>query len=721
MAKTCLVDTPILSQNNDLMGIDLYVEALADVIADAEAPLTVAIQGEWGSGKTSFMNQLSEKLCSPFGGMGGTSPYFGIWIHSWEFALLKEPTDILVSLMKGLISQMSHEVDKISQKDPKVKECYGKALDIAQRFAKTAFYLAAARFGGLAATDKIEDMLNNTTDEEEASIGNLKKALRNAVAASLSAAPQKKGFIFFIDDLDRLDPVIAVNFLELVKNIFDLPDCIFILAIDYGVVVRGLTPRFGEKTDENEREFRSFFDKIIQLPFKVPVSSYDLEKYLETSLNSIGFLKETDKDFLVNLDWYSAGLIDPTREIYDEDLPIQVRAMDVLMKVTELSTGSNPRAIKRLMNVLALLNKIEEKRHSRRNNDISSGLTDKEKVTLKIMLYCLVSIQIAYPTIYEFLAKHPGFYAWDSEAVEAEGCCALTDQEEAQLNKRGEFNEFFEQAIYQLCQKEFYLRTRSRYVSNIFNIMRALILLSDHEKLFGTSTIEDIDLLDKYDLNEYFKSTLADEDYEQKDSETDSSESGTYTSQEKFSEDEKDENFEENNDADDPILLEMLIELVIKKAVTEIVHIAGATSVTFTPERTPERTAAPRDKREYKKQEVFASYDEYAEGASEQFLELLEQLDEILDEVFPEMLEYEYKIAPKRMINIRPVNKKKKKGNPVLLSVSMLKNKGKIMRVECGGIPIPDLSDSLEPLQDHMDDIVDRFHELSTDVLEEAE
>lgn len=43
----------------------------------------------------------------------------------------------------------------------------------------------------------------------------------------------------------------------------------FVLAIDYDVVIKGLKPKFGELTDANEREFRSFFDKIIQLPFSM--------------------------------------------------------------------------------------------------------------------------------------------------------------------------------------------------------------------------------------------------------------------------------------------------------------------------------------------------------------------------------------------------------------------------------------------------------------------
>ena len=37
------------------------------------------------------------------------------------------------------------------------------------------------------------------------------------------------------------------------KNIFDIPNCVFILAIDYDVVVKGLESKFGPKTKENER------------------------------------------------------------------------------------------------------------------------------------------------------------------------------------------------------------------------------------------------------------------------------------------------------------------------------------------------------------------------------------------------------------------------------------------------------------------------------------
>lgn len=69
------------------------------------------------------------------------------------------------------------------------------------------------------------------------------------------------------------------------------------LAIDYDVVIKGLKPKFGELTEKNEREFRSFFDKIIQMPFSMPVASYSIDKFLIENLETVGYIdKANSKD-----------------------------------------------------------------------------------------------------------------------------------------------------------------------------------------------------------------------------------------------------------------------------------------------------------------------------------------------------------------------------------------------------------------------------------------
>ena len=71
-------------------------------------------------------------------------------------------------------------------------------------------------------------------------------------------------------------------------NIFSISHCVFVLAIDYQVVVKGLEHKFGKRTEENEWEFRAFFDKIINLPFMMPMGQYDIGQYVSDLLKKIG-------------------------------------------------------------------------------------------------------------------------------------------------------------------------------------------------------------------------------------------------------------------------------------------------------------------------------------------------------------------------------------------------------------------------------------------------
>lgn len=57
MSKTSLSDLPFIENVNDF-GTERYVNGLIKFIKNSSAPLTIALQGEWGSGKTSLMTKL---------------------------------------------------------------------------------------------------------------------------------------------------------------------------------------------------------------------------------------------------------------------------------------------------------------------------------------------------------------------------------------------------------------------------------------------------------------------------------------------------------------------------------------------------------------------------------------------------------------------------------------------------------------------------------------
>ena len=62
--RTGIIDEPLEidnldpSRSADRLGVADYANALSQFIKSTDTPMTIGVQGEWGSGKTSLLNQL---------------------------------------------------------------------------------------------------------------------------------------------------------------------------------------------------------------------------------------------------------------------------------------------------------------------------------------------------------------------------------------------------------------------------------------------------------------------------------------------------------------------------------------------------------------------------------------------------------------------------------------------------------------------------------------
>ena len=59
---TSITDKPITSVDQDKLKSKRYALALTEFISHSDTPMTVGLQGEWGTGKTSMMYMLREQL-----------------------------------------------------------------------------------------------------------------------------------------------------------------------------------------------------------------------------------------------------------------------------------------------------------------------------------------------------------------------------------------------------------------------------------------------------------------------------------------------------------------------------------------------------------------------------------------------------------------------------------------------------------------------------------
>lgn len=438
--KYSLTDIPrdISKGEKDKLGIGQYEDGLIQFIKHANTPITVALQGEWGSGKTSLMNTLKNNLCDV-----KDAKFLSVWINTWEYSLMKDANTALLDIVNGLarnITQIAgNQTDEI-----------GKKL---MKFGLMAFSAAFNR-----GSDVVKEIL---TDGNKSSISEIRTELEVIITECVQRKG-KQGFIFFIDDLDRIDPPIAVQLLELLKNLFTFDHCIFVLAIDYDVVIKGLEPKFGKLSEQNEREFRSFFDKIIQVPFSMPITRYQINEFLKESLLSIHYVSEEQC----------------TNEL--------IRSFS---EISNLSVGTNPRALKRLLNSLLLIQCI--------NDQKDDGQTDSELDLL--VNFALVSIQIAYPFIYRLLSANPGFDKWDEKI--------LTQMNLPQSLQQNIQTEEWENVLFRLCENDYYLKKQFPNISKILNRLKKLIeeeglIVKDVVKdIISLSSVTNVDANDKQPLN----------------------------------------------------------------------------------------------------------------------------------------------------------------------------------------------------------------------------
>lgn len=426
---TSVSDIPLEKDLNDF-GTKRYIDGLVEFIKYSVSPLTIALQGEWGSGKTSLMNRLYTRLC------GDNGDYVGININTWEYSMLSTPEETVIKIIERLVKALSK-----GEKQQNALDKFTKWAKLGGGVAFRAVREAAKAAGGVAGSILIEsfvkgDVGNSSANAEDVSLSDLKDALENAVADKIGNG--KKGVLVFVDDLDRLNPPVAVEILELLKNIFSLKGCIFILAIDYEVVVKGLEPKFGNLTDKNEREFRSFFDKIIQVPFSLPVSNYHPETFLVKMLREINYINDKDTLDIDRLTENFADTVDKT-------------------------VGKNPRAIKRLINSLSLINCI-----SRINDETSTKepLISPDSVSGKIINFAIIAIQISYPRIYNLLMEQPDFTQWNWDIARRYRALIPDNHETSSENEA-----IWEKVLGSICETDSFLKAHESDIKEVIELI----------------------------------------------------------------------------------------------------------------------------------------------------------------------------------------------------------------------------------------------------------
>ncbi|WJY99395.1 KAP family P-loop domain protein [Corynebacterium hansenii] len=312
--------------------------------------MTIAIQGGWGSGKSTILKLIEDELKNSTTGHSIKTET----IETWPLAHTNSEEDIPAAFVAEVFDRMTSDSKEKKENRKKIFKTISPSFRRTLTNIAGSFMGPAGNMVSAGINEALDAITQNGTSRSEAQ--EIQEEFKQDVAQLLrdpntNEIPEGSRLVIFVDDLDRLPPARAVQIMETLKLFINSRHCIFVLAIDFDVVADGTRAIYGDSMRQDKA--RMFFHKIIQVPFNVPSPGKEVESYL----------KEIRKDWPDNTD------LSPWAEV----------AMGAL--------DSNPRAIKRVFNAMSLLKLI---RAEQGHNEV--GQERKEADRDEFFDFCLFTI-----------------------------------------------------------------------------------------------------------------------------------------------------------------------------------------------------------------------------------------------------------------------------------------------------------------------------------------
>ena len=296
-------------QSNVKFGFDDYSEALASIVADKnlQTPFTIAIHGEWGSGKTSLMRTIIKKLELTTKEQAKVK---SIWFNAWEFEKLTAP--LWTVFLNRIVLNLQE-----SAVDAGIKS---KCDKIGRGIISISAEVILRKVADISLSDAKQNLEENVLNDIK-KIDSLRENLQGMIEAALEKDPDgKERLAIFIDDVDRCLPSQAVEIFETIKLFLNCKYCVFILGVDKDQIRKAFEYKFGNKEGPSGL---LYVEKFVQLQFDLP---------RKTPIEVSDFLKEHAS----------------------EQLKKSPKTIELISRFIE----PNPRKIKRWINSLLFLERL---------------------------------------------------------------------------------------------------------------------------------------------------------------------------------------------------------------------------------------------------------------------------------------------------------------------------------------------------------------------------
>lgn len=255
-------DRPLIDVNFDKLGFAKPAESLAGFLARTPAPegFVTAVTGEWGEGKTTFLNFVTsaEALSQT---PDDLPPLEVIWFDPW---LVSGHQALVTAFFKHLSDELNTSWDVTKNI---AKSTAGSTAKVAKAaldsgLAKAAGSVAILADGGLLS--KATSILANDSLDKALEALAAEPSLQNAYKnLSKQLKLSNRRFLIVVDEIDRLSPDEIRTMINMVKSVGRLPNVTYLLSYDPKQVHKALG-------DENLKLGKDYSEKIVQHQLSLP-------------------------------------------------------------------------------------------------------------------------------------------------------------------------------------------------------------------------------------------------------------------------------------------------------------------------------------------------------------------------------------------------------------------------------------------------------------------
>jgi predicted KAP-like P-loop ATPase len=433
--------------DRDFLNFAGVADTVAEIVVQAKGrPISIGVSGAWGAGKSSMIKLIESSLvCRPKD--DADRDFVFVTFNAW---LYQGYDDARAALMDVIASKLEVEAKKREKAGDKVlalvkrvnwlrvaKVTAGSAISLAMGAPPVGLIGEIWSLGQKAFSGHVDAKLLGDAEKTASEVAGVGKGILKpkeeesppkqiqALRDDFEGALDELGvtLVVLIDDLDRCLPETTISTLEAIRLFLFLRNTAFVVAADNDMIRHAVRRHFQGINDD--ALVTSYFDKLIQVPIRVPplgtqeVRAYMLLLFVDNSSLDDDVKEQIRKAVSVQLrqTWQGKrvdrAFVESLHDKFSAELKTKFEAADRLAPVMTSATGvlGNPRLIKRFMNALSIRMAISR----------AHGVGVDEAVLAKLLLFERLGSPKAYADLVAAIgtsdAGTPSFLAaWEANA-----------------------------------------------------------------------------------------------------------------------------------------------------------------------------------------------------------------------------------------------------------------------------------------------------------------